>query len=82
MNSEPEHKDKLGKLINVDDYVVYPYHNTLSIGRVIKLNNKMVKIVKVPAGKYKDTGTNKYPIDMVKVNQEDITFYLLSQKTK
>lgn len=82
MNSQPEHKDKLGKIINVDDFVAYPYHNTLGIGRVIKLNNKMVKVVKVPAGKYVDTGTNKYPIDMVKVNSEDITFYLLSQKTK
>lgn len=77
MNLQPEHKDKLGKTINIDDFVAYPYHNSLGIGRVIKLNNKMVKVVKVPAGRYKDSGSNKYPHDMIKVDPQEVTWYLL-----
>ena len=75
--TQPAHKDKLGKDIQLDDFVAYPYSNSLSFGRVIKLNNKMVKVVKVPAGRYKDNGTNKYPHDMVKLDPKDMTWYLL-----
>jgi hypothetical protein len=73
----PIHKDKLGKEINLEDFVAYPSSNSLAFGQVIKLNNKMVKVVKVPAGKYKDNGSNKYPHDMVKLDPKDITWYLL-----
>lgn len=51
-----EHSDKLGRPLSIDDYVAYPSHNSLSFGRVVKLNNKMVKVIKVPAGKYIDSG--------------------------
>lgn len=73
----PEHKDKLGRLIEVDDYVAYPSSNSLMFGRVIKLNNKMVKVVKVPAGKFTDKGSNKYPDDCVKLEAKDMTWWLL-----
>ena len=73
----PEHKDKLGRPLAVDDYVAYPTSNTLAFGKIIKLNNKMVKVVKVPAGKFTDTGSNKYPHDTVKLEAKDMTWYLL-----
>jgi len=73
----PQHKDKLGRLIELDDYVAYPSHNSLAFGKVIKLNNKMVKVVKVPASKYTDSGNNKYPHDMIKLEPRDMTWYLL-----
>lgn len=73
----PEHKDKLGRPLAIDDYVAYPTSNSLAFGRVIKLNNKMVKVVKVPAGKFVDSGSNKYPHDMVKLEPKDMTWYLL-----
>lgn len=73
----PEHKDKLGRPLEVDDYVAYPSSNSLMFGRVIKLNNKMVKVVKVPASKYTDNGSNKYPYDMIKLEARDMTWYLL-----
>ena len=74
---QPIHKDKLGRSIELDDFVAYPSSNSLTFGRVIKLNNKMVKVVKVPAGKYADSGSNKYPHDMVKLDPKDMTWYLL-----
>lgn len=82
MKALPEHKDKLGKIINIDDVVAYPSHNSLAIGKVVKLNNKMVKVTKIIAGKRKDSGTNKYPYDVVKLNPEDVTFYLLMGKER
>ncbi len=77
LKPQPEHKDKLGRLIEVDDFVAYPSSNSLVFGRVIKLNNKMVKVVKVPAGKFIDSGSNKYPHDCVKIDAKDMTWYLL-----
>ena len=71
------HKDKLGRVINVGDFVAYPTRNSLEFGKVMKLNNKMVGVV--PAvSKYKIYGnTNKYPIDMVRLDPQDMTWYIL-----
>ena len=76
LNNIPEHKDKLGQSINLDDFVAYPSYNSLDIGKVIKLNNKMVKVLRIPTSR-NTKGTNKYPNDMVKVDPKDVTVYLL-----
>lgn len=73
----PVHKDKLGRLLELDDYVAYPSRNSLDFGKVIKINNKMIKVVKVPMSRYTDNGSNKYPHDTVKVDPKDMTWYLL-----
>ncbi len=77
----PEHKDKLGRPINVGDFVAYPQRNSLEFGRVMKLNAKMVGVV--PAiSKYKVYGnTNKYPNDLVRLEASDMTFYLIKNST-
>lgn len=75
----PEHKDKLGRELAVGDAVCYPSSNTLYIGTIIKLNNKMVKVKTVGSrwgGEY-----NKYPSDIVKLEGAEVTFYVL-QNTK
>jgi len=73
----PEHKDKLGRNISVGDFVAYPIRNSLEFGKVMKLNNKMVGVV--PAvSKYKIYGnTNKYPQDLVRLEAQDMTWYIL-----
>lgn len=73
---QPEHTDKLGHKINLGDFVAYPAHNSLEFGKVTKLNNKMVKVLKVPVGKY-SSERNKYPIDMVRLDEKAMTWYLL-----
>lgn len=75
----PQHKDKLGRELSVGDAVCYPSSNTLYIGTVTKLNNKMVKVQKV-GSKY-TSESNKYPSDLVKIEGADVTFYVL-QNTK
>ena len=71
------HKDKLGRAISIGDFVAYPSRNSLEFGKVMKLNPKMVGVI--PAvSKYKIYGnTNKYPVDLVRLEPSDMTWYIL-----
>lgn len=77
MKQLPEHKDKLGRVLAEGDCVVYPQANTLVIGTISKINPKMLKVVAVGSKGYWSRGTNKYPQDIVKLDGEDVTMYLL-----
>lgn len=71
-----QHRDKLGRDINLDDCVVLPSHNNLCIGKVVKINPKMIGIKEV--GNQKWLGSwNKYPNDVLVVDHADVTLYLL-----
>jgi hypothetical protein len=71
---EIEHRDRLGRLLKVGDCVAYPYHNSLDIGRVKKLNPKMIGIAKL--GK-RENYSNKYPTDLVLLDGPEVTMFLL-----
>lgn len=79
MKTVVEHKDKLGRVINVGDFVAYPQRNSLEFGKVMKLNNKMVGVL--PAIQHpkwpQTTNTNKYPADLVRLEAQDMTWYIL-----
>lgn len=75
--STPEHKDIFGKTLKLGDAVVYPSHNSLSIGTVKKLNPKMIKVVPVGAKYHRSSGYNKYPQDIAIVDGPEVTMYLL-----
>jgi hypothetical protein len=80
--SIPEHRDKLGKLLEVGDAVCYPDRNSLELGTVKKLNPKMIKVIEAGRGASKwYTGSNKYPNDLVKVDGPEVTMYLLKMNT-
>lgn len=72
----PEHKDKLGRVINVGHFVAYPAHNMLQFGRVAKLNPKMVKIHELPGGRW-NSESQKYPGDLLILEDKDMTWWLL-----
>jgi hypothetical protein len=77
----PEHQDLLGRVITLDSVVAYPSSNSLLIGRVVKLNNKMIKVVNVTAkSTWSRRGVNKYPQDCVVVDGAEVTMYLLRQQ--
>lgn len=79
---QPEHKDKLGRVLAVGDAVCYPSHNSLELGTVKKLNPKMVKVHEAGRASSKwYSGSNKYPNDLVKVDGPEVTMYLLRQNT-
>ena len=73
----PLHKDKLGRVISVDDFVAYPDRNSLEFGKVVKLNNKMVGVYPVIGKRYGGRNHNKYPSDLVRLEAQDMTWYIL-----
>lgn len=73
----PVHKDKLGRIIAVDDFVAYPAHNDLVFGKVTKLNNVMVKVCSIEKSSWGRSETNKYPSDVVRLEATDMTWYIL-----
>ena len=72
----PEHRDILGRVLSVGDYVAYPYSNSMKLGKIDKLNQKMVRVT---TGKEWRSTVNKYPFDTVKLDGPDLTFYLLKK---
>lgn len=75
---EIKHTDIFGQELLVDDCVVFPSSNSMVVGKVVKLNPKMVKVQKV-GGKYASQW-NKYPLDLVKVHGPEVTMYLLKKQ--
>ena len=73
----PIHKDKLGRVLVVDDFVAYPDRNTLAFGKVTKINPKMIGVAKVSKGGSWRSATNKYPDDLVRLDAQDMTWWLL-----
>lgn len=73
MKKIAEHTDLLGKTININDCVAFSHSNRMFIGKVRKLNPKMIGIDYV---KYRGS-CNKYPNDIVVVEGADVTMYIL-----
>lgn len=68
-----EHKDILGRVIEVDDVVAMASHNSLAVAIVEKLNPKMIR-VKRPNSTWTQ---NKYPQDLIKIDGPEAMVYLL-----
>ena len=81
MNKEiPRHTDIFGQELLVDDCVVYPSHNSMVVGKIIKINPKMIKVAKVGSKNARES--NKYPVDIVKVHGPEVTMYLLKKTVR
>ena len=78
MSKTYEHNDKLGRVIQLDDCVAYPDGNSLIIGKVVKLNPKMIGVEEVGSKRWTHKG-NKYPADVVVIDDAAVTMYLLKQ---
>lgn len=79
---EFEHCDKIGRPITVGDPVAYPHHNGLKIGTITTVNEKMCRVKPFGANATDwrgrpEKGQLKYPKDMVLIDGQDITMYLL-----
>lgn len=72
----PEHRDILNRILAVGDYVAYPDSNTMKMGKIDKLNQKMVRVT---TGKEWRSTVNKYPKDTVKLDGPDLVMYLLKK---
>lgn len=74
-----EHKDRLGRVVKVDDIVAFPSHNSLEIGVIANITPKMVLIKRVPATSY-SREWRKYSHETVLIEGADLTMYLLTAK--
>jgi hypothetical protein len=73
----PEHRDKLGRKLELGSMVAYAHGNGLHIGKIIKLNPKMIGVQRVSNEKWGRGQANIYPTDMVLLEGSDVTFYIL-----
>lgn len=67
------HFDRIGKQLAVGDIVAYSNHNHLAIGKIKKLNPKMLTISSVE----EKSNAVKYPSDLIKLEGTEITMFLL-----
>lgn len=74
-----EHLDKLGRVIKLDDCVAVAHHNGMEVAKVVKLNPKMVKVEILNTVKrtWYSGEHNKYGNQMVVIDSQDVTMYLL-----
>jgi len=72
-----EHKDLLGREVKVDDYVGFCHHNSLYVGKVIKITPKQVRVVPLTTNYRQDDGYLKYTSQCVLVGGPELTYMIL-----
>lgn len=77
MADPTEHKDLLGREVHLDDAVAYTHHNSLYVGKVIKITPKQVRVVDLLSKYRGDTGYLKYTNQCVLIGGPDLTAHLL-----
>jgi hypothetical protein len=73
----PIHVDRIGKPIELGDMVAVADYNGLMLGRVTKLNQKMIKVKRYPTGS-RNYEKNKYPRESIKLDPDDVAIHILS----
>jgi hypothetical protein len=74
---QPIHHDVLGNPLEIGTTVAVSHHG-MQICQVVKVNPKMLRVMPVKP-KYRGDGYLKYPIDMVAVDPQLVTLYVLKQ---
>jgi len=78
----PEHFDRLNRQLSIDDCVATsaPYSSGFSIAKVVGFTPKMVKVALLGNNRRWGSSTyNRYPDDMVIVDPQAVTYYLLTK---
>ena len=77
-----QHLDKFGDPVQVGDMVVYAgmAFNELSIGRVEKLNPKMIKVSQLKKNGWQ-TAKSRYARECMLIDQSRVTMYILKSCT-
>lgn len=75
---QPEqHLDLLGREVAEGDAVAYTHHNSLYVGKVIKITPKQVRVIDMLSKYRDDTGYLKYTNQCVLIGGPDLTMHLL-----
>jgi hypothetical protein len=74
---EIAHKDKLDQDIVPGTAVVFRNYNDIAIGIVERMTPRMVEVCRVPKSRWGSGLYRKYPHDLVTVDSEAVTMYIL-----
>lgn len=73
-----EHKDLFNHPLEVGMAVVYSQYNTLTIGHIIKVSPKTVRVRKYTGSTTRwQQESQQYPQDLIMVNSADLTAWML-----
>jgi len=72
-----DHRDLLGRTVSEGDAVAYTHHNSLYVGKVIKITPKQVRVIDMLSNYRNDTGYLKYTNQCVLIGGPDLTAHLL-----
>ena len=72
-----DHRDLLGREVKENDAVAYTHHNSLYVGKVIKVTPKQVRVVPLLSKYRAETGYLKYTNQCVLIGGPDLTAHLL-----
>jgi hypothetical protein len=75
--AEITHKDRLGRELRLGDFVAYPIANSLVIGKINKVNPKMLDVSAIGKKKFFPNRCRKYPEDCVRLDGTEVTMFLL-----
>jgi hypothetical protein len=80
----PKHQDYFGRDVTIDDFVVYSRNNLFQVGRVVRLGQRQVMIVGYDhSNRNWRTGEaradRKYGHEVLKVDAQEVTMYLLKK---
>lgn len=69
------HLDVLGRELAEGDFVAAPYHNTLTVCKILRLTPKMLKLSKLNVVHKKEI--TRYPFECALLPRDDVTFHIL-----
>ena len=72
-----EHRDCLGREVKEGDHVAFSHHNTLYVGKVLKMTPKQVRVVPIGAGRWREEGMLKYTTQCCLVGGPELTYHIL-----
>ena len=72
-----EHKDLLGREVKIDDHVAFTHHNSLHVGKVVKVTPKQVRVVPIGPGRWGQEGMLKYTTQCCLVGGPELTYHIL-----
>ena len=73
-----EHYDMFGHLLALDDVVIYPATYELRLGKIVKLNHKMIKLARLQGSDWRKQ-ILVYPNNCLLANEQDVTMFLLKK---
>jgi hypothetical protein len=72
-----DHRDLLGREVKEDDAVAFTHHNTLYVGKVIKITPKQVRVIPMLSTYRNDMGYLKYTNQCELIGGPELTMHLL-----